>query len=94
MKKDIYRVQKSPSYSLYTKNGSNHRMHGPALTIGKDDYFYIDGKRLTLSGYEDYVRSYLIHKEDYRLEKEYFNEAEKSSDGIFIHNQKLAENAG
>lgn len=93
MNKDIYRVQKSPSYSLYTKNGSNHRMHGPALTIGKNEYFYINGKRLTLSGHEDYVRSYLIHEEGYKLEKKFFEKALESSDGIFIHNLELTENA-
>jgi len=93
MKKDIYRVQKSSSYSLYTKNGSNHRIHGPALTIGKDQYFYIKGKRLTLSGHEDYVRSYLIHEQCYNVEEECFVKAFKSPDGIFIHNQELVNNA-
>jgi hypothetical protein len=92
MNKDIYRVQKSPSYSLYTKNGANHRIHGPALSIGESQYFYIKGKRLTLSGHEDYVRSYLIHEDSYQMEKEYFEKALESSDGIFIHNLELAEN--
>jgi hypothetical protein len=93
MKKDIYRVQKRLSYSLYTKNGSHHRLHGPALTIGKDEYFYINGKRLTLSGHEDYVRSHGVYEEGYKLEKKFFEKALESSDGIFIHNLELTENA-
>ncbi len=93
MKKDIYRVQIKPSYSVYTKNGSNHRIHGPALTIGTDEYFYINGKRLTLSGHEDYVRSYFVHHECFSLEKECFQKALNSPDGIFVHNLELTENA-
>jgi len=48
---------------------------------------------LTLSGHEDYIRSYLIHKEEYRLEAKFFEKALESSDGIFIHDIELAENA-
>lgn len=83
--KDIYRVQKGANYSLYTKNGDKHNLNGPALKIDKDEWYYIKGESYTWSQWSDYVS--LFHGfEEYQFDKEkdHFDKAEKSSDGISI----------
>ena len=82
--KDVYRVQKGENYSLYTKNGEKHNLNGPALTIGKDEWYYVNGEKYTWSEWTDHSSLYEVYGADPLFEKEQFAKAEDSPDGIYV----------
>ena len=45
--RDIYRVQEGDTFSLYTKNGKKHNLSDPALTIGNEEWYYVNGESYT-----------------------------------------------
>lgn len=82
--KDVYRVQKGENYNLYTKNGKKHNLNGPALTIGEEEWYYVNGENYTCAQWSNYVTLYNSYEKD-SLEEEYnFAKAADSPDGIFI----------
>lgn len=83
--RDIYRVQKGDNFSLYTKNGLNHNINGPALNINKEEYFYINGESLTCKGWDKRISEYIAKGADPLVEKSNYDNAMKSSDGIYVH---------
>lgn len=82
--KNIYRVQKGENYSLYTKNGAKHNLNGPALVIGEDEHFYVEGKKYTQTQWTDYVSAYTAYEKSPSLEKDCFMKAIDSPDGIYV----------
>lgn len=51
---NVYRVQRHSNYTIYTRNGLKHRVHGPALTIGDMEYYYINGTIYTKAQHKTY----------------------------------------
>lgn len=82
--RDIYRVQEGDNFSLYTKNGKKHNLNGPALTIGDEEWYYVNGESYTWSQWTDHVALHKSYDEDPLFEKERFTKASDSPDGIFI----------
>lgn len=82
--RDVYRVQKGENYSLYTKNGKKHNLNGPALVIGEDEHFYVEGEEFTYTQWTDYVSSYTAYEKSPSIEKNCFINAIDSPDGIYV----------
>ena len=51
---NVYRVQRHSNYTIYTKNGLKHRVHGPALIIGDMEYYYVNGSIYTKEQHNTY----------------------------------------
>ena len=39
----IYRVQQTATYTIYTKDGLKHRVDGPAVIAGDEEWYYLNG---------------------------------------------------
>lgn len=85
--KHIYRVQKGQNYSLFTKDGHKHNLSGPALVIGGDKYYYVNGESYTHSQWTDFIKCFRAYERIGSIEDEesFFEEAASSPDGIYIH---------
>lgn len=76
---NIYRVQRYGNYTIYTKNGQKHRVHGPAMTIGDKEWFYING----------YLKTPDEHKTYKSLHNSYSNAPIYTSMGVDIKEEEL-----
>ena len=83
-KNDIYRAQGGDSYSLFTKNGLKHNLCGPALKIGDTEYYYVDGISYTADEWTNYVSAYTAYERSPIVEKELYDKALSSADGIHV----------
>ena len=75
----VYRVQRHSNYTIYTKNGLKHRVHGPALTIGDMEYYYVNGSIYTKAQHNTYKS----------LHKSYSNAPIYTSMGVDIQEEEL-----
>ena len=75
----VYRVQRHSNYTIYTKNGLKHRTHGPALTIGDMEYYYVNGSIYTKAQHNTYKS----------LHKSYSNAPIYTSMGVDIQEEEL-----
>ena len=76
---NIYRVQRHSNYTIYTKNGLKHRVHGPALTIGDMEYYYVNGTHYTRDEHKTYTS----------LHNSYSNAPIYTSMGVDIKEEEL-----
>ena len=76
---NVYRVQRHSNYTIYTKNGLKHRTHGPALTIGDMEYYYVNGTHYTKEQHNTYKS----------LHKSYSNAPIYTSMGVDIQEEEL-----
>ena len=76
---DVYRVQRYDHYTIYTKNGMKHRVHGPALSIGDKEWFYING----------YLKTPDEHATYRSLHNSYSNAPIYTSMGVDIKEEEL-----
>lgn len=82
--KNIYRVQSGESHRVYFRNGVKHRAQGPALVIGEEEYFFVDGSGFTKDEHENYKRSYNAYTTEPEHEEACYKAALESSDGIYV----------
>ena len=81
----IYRVQKTSTHTLYTKDGKKHRLNGPAMIAGDKEWFYING-------YIKTPKEHALYKELYNnydtnapssIEETYYSKASESPTSIY-----------
>lgn len=82
--RDIYRVQRGDSYSLFMKNGLKHNLSGPALTIKEHEWYYVKGEKFTYNQWTGYVALHTAYEKSPDVEKACFEKAADSFNGIFV----------
>lgn len=60
-----WRVQGNEHYTLYTRNGLKHSIVGPAVTIGTDKYYYINGEPLDYNQWYNYTTGVHAYESSY-----------------------------
>ena len=78
----IYRVQKTSTHTMYTKDGMKHRVEGPAMIAGDKEWYYIDGYLKTPNQHTLY-RQLLSSYSTYTNEETYYDAASTSTTGIY-----------
>ena len=78
----IYRVQKTTTHTMYTKDGLKHRVEGPAMIAGDKEWFYIDGYLKTPKQHALY-RELLNNYGPSSKEEAYYSKASESPTSIY-----------
>ena len=78
----IYRVQKTTTHTMYTKDGLKHRVDGPAMIAGDKEWFYIDGYLKTPNQHKLY-RELLNNYGPSSKEEGYYSKAMESTTSIY-----------
>lgn len=88
----IWRIQREDTYTIYTRDGRKHSILGPAVTIGTDKYYYINGELLTYTQWHHYTTGVHAYEPDYYTrEMNAWYEAEVASNMVYVDGDSPAE---
>ena len=92
--KDSYtwRIQGNETYTLYTRDGVKHSTMGPALIIGNDEHYYVNGVEFSYTEWTDYTSCLKAYDPSYYTrEMSAWDECEITSDKIYVEGNSPAE---
>jgi hypothetical protein len=87
-----WRIQGNDTYTMFTRNGKKHNVMGPALIIGLDEYYYVNGKEFSYTQWTDYTSGLKAYEPSYYTrEWKAWDEAEIAANKTYVDGDSPAE---